>query len=221
MRKSLLSSLMCVAVIATSALGDTLHLKNGSVLKGKVTSFADDQFIVMLDTGSGRYLSKAMVYMGDVARIEFDTTQGAAADSGSTTAQPADPSARLSSDPQGRDVYWFAPRPLEPAERGTDRWAIEHDLDFLALSFVRTAQDVIGLRQGVNAIASKRTAKGRTSIGDWLHLQDSDQLLYAQTPEISQQGANLEIHFNIPENSARLLLERLATSDITKVMASE
>jgi len=27
-------------------------LKNGSVLKGKVTSFADDQFIVMLDTGS-------------------------------------------------------------------------------------------------------------------------------------------------------------------------
>src|SRR5882724_9235973 len=104
MRKSLLSSLMCVAVIVTSALGDTIHLKNGSVLKGKVTSFADDQFIVMLDTGSGRFLSKAMVYMGDVARIEFDTTQGAAADPGSTTAQPADPSARLSSDPQGRET---------------------------------------------------------------------------------------------------------------------
>ena len=119
MRKSLLSSLMCVAVIATSALGDTLHLKNGSVLKGKVTSFADDQFIVMLDTGSGRFLSKAMVYMGDVARIEFDTTQGAAADPGSTTAQPADPSGRLSSDPQGRETKNRNIRLNDPAARNT------------------------------------------------------------------------------------------------------
>src|SRR2546422_11699601 len=104
MRKAICLSLICAASITSTALADTIHLKNGSVLKGKVTSFADDQFIVMLDTGSGRYLSKAMVYMGDVARIEFDTTQGAAADPGSTTALPADPSARLSSDPQGRET---------------------------------------------------------------------------------------------------------------------
>lgn len=102
MRKSLLSSLMCVAVIATSALGDTIHLKNGSVLKGKVTSFADDQFIVMLDTGSGRYLSKAMVYMGDVARIEFDTAQGT--DTGSITTAPAEPPARVASEPEPRET---------------------------------------------------------------------------------------------------------------------
>ncbi|PYT05818.1 MAG: hypothetical protein DMF60_10735 [Acidobacteria bacterium] len=104
MRKSLISSLMCVAVIVTSALGDTIHLKNGSVLKGKVTSFADDQFIVMLDTGSGRYLSKAMVYMGDVARIEFDTAQAASADTGSTTTPQADQPARISGDAQPRET---------------------------------------------------------------------------------------------------------------------
>src|SRR5882724_6679727 len=102
MRKSLLSSLMCVAVIATSALGDTIHLKNGSVLKGKVTSFADDQFIVMLDTGSGRYLSKAMVYMGDVARIEFDAAQGT--DTGSITTAPAEPPERVASEPEPRET---------------------------------------------------------------------------------------------------------------------
>ena len=104
MRKSWISSLMCVAVIATSALGDTIHLKNGSVLKGKVTSFADDQFIVMLDTGSGRYLSKAMVYMGDVARIEFDSSPAGAADSSGTTNQPAESSTgsiRTISEPRG------------------------------------------------------------------------------------------------------------------------
>jgi sRNA-binding regulator protein Hfq len=119
MRKSLLSSLMCVAVIATSALGDTLHLKNGSVLKGKVTSFADDQFIVMLDTGSGRYLSKAMVYMGDVARIEFDTTPAAAADAGSTATSPADSTSRIASDPQSRETKNRNTRLNEAPARGT------------------------------------------------------------------------------------------------------
>jgi 5'-nucleotidase len=28
-------------------------------------------------------------------------------------------------DPQNRDVYWFSVRPLEGAEEGTDRWAVE------------------------------------------------------------------------------------------------
>lgn len=31
-------------------------------------------------------------------------------------------------DPLGREIYWFVPRPLESAEPGTDRWAVEHDL---------------------------------------------------------------------------------------------
>jgi 5'-nucleotidase len=31
-------------------------------------------------------------------------------------------------DPMGRKHYWFTVTPLEPAEEGTDRWAVEHDL---------------------------------------------------------------------------------------------
>jgi hypothetical protein len=91
MRKYLLLSLISgiVIVAASTALADTIHLKNGSVLKGKVTSFADDQFVVMLDTGSGRYLSKALVYVGDVARIEFDGA-GGPGDSSSTATQPTE-----------------------------------------------------------------------------------------------------------------------------------
>lgn len=33
-----------------------------------------------------------------------------------------------SEDPLGRKHFWFAPVPLEGAEEGTDRWAVEHDL---------------------------------------------------------------------------------------------
>jgi hypothetical protein len=60
-------------LIAPAALADTIHLKNGSVIKGKVASYGDDQFVVVLDTGSSRYMSRAMIFIGDVARIEFDS----------------------------------------------------------------------------------------------------------------------------------------------------
>ena len=29
-------------------------------------------------------------------------------------------------DPKGREHFWFTVRPLDPAEEGTDRWAVEH-----------------------------------------------------------------------------------------------
>lgn len=72
--------LVVLALAAPLAQADTIHLKNGSVLKGKVSSFADEQFIIMLDTGSGRYQSRAMVFVGDVARIEFEGAPAGAAD---------------------------------------------------------------------------------------------------------------------------------------------
>src|SRR6202040_748919 len=37
----------------------------------------------------------------------------------------------------------------------------------------------------------------------WLHLQDSDLLLYKQPPDVTKQGANLEVRLNVPEDAAR------------------
>jgi len=47
----------------------------------------------------------------------------------------------------------------------------------------------------------------------WLRIEQSDLLLFAAPPEINRQHADLEIRFNIPENSARLLLQRMAKTD--------
>ena len=55
----------------------------------------------------------------------------------------------------------------------------------------------------------------------WLRLPDSDLLLFAQAPEIKRQNVNLEIFFNVPENSARLLLQRIAKSDSASVIAAQ
>jgi hypothetical protein len=51
----------------------------------------------------------------------------------------------------------------------------------------------------------------------WLHLQDSDLLLYAQPPEIERQGTDLELRFIVPENSARLLLQRIAKTSPAEI----
>jgi hypothetical protein len=55
----------------------------------------------------------------------------------------------------------------------------------------------------------------------WLHFSDSKLLLYAQPPEIQKQGnSNLELRFTVPENSARLLLERIAKTDAAEVVTT-
>jgi hypothetical protein len=56
----------------------------------------------------------------------------------------------------------------------------------------------------------------------WLRLPDSPLLLYSQPPEIQTQGSsNLELRFTVPEDSARLLLERLAGTDVPEGAVAE
>jgi len=55
----------------------------------------------------------------------------------------------------------------------------------------------------------------------WLHLPDSDLLLFSDNPSVSKQDSSIEINFTVPENSARLLLQRLARSDTAPVVASQ
>ena len=54
----------------------------------------------------------------------------------------------------------------------------------------------------------------------WLHLEQSDLSLFTQAPEISRQHSNLEVRFNMPENSARLLLQRIARTDALPAMSA-
>lgn len=56
----------------------------------------------------------------------------------------------------------------------------------------------------------------------WLRLADSELLLYSQPPEIQRQGdVNLELRFTIPDDSARVLLARLAKTDAGPVITAQ
>ena len=75
------------------------------------------------------------------------------------------------------------------------------------------ARILIKVNAPKNAAQVARDLRGNPQ--QWLRLADSPLLLYSQLPEIQTQGkSNLELRFTVPEDSARLLVERLAGMDI-------
>ena len=81
------------------------------------------------------------------------------------------------------------------------------------------ARILIKVNAPKNAAAVARDL--RTNPDQWLRLPDSPLLLYSQPPEIQTQGnSNLELRFTMPEDSARLLLERLAKMDTPAAVAA-
>lgn len=63
-----------ILLTAAMALGDTIRLKNGSVIKGKVVSFNQQEFTVILDLGSSsrRSATRMTIAAEDVESIEFE-----------------------------------------------------------------------------------------------------------------------------------------------------
>jgi hypothetical protein len=69
-----LSLLLCLGVLV---LADTIRLKDGSVIKGKIIAFRDGQFVVSIGDGAR---SRQMTFFADeVEAVEFDSTATSAA----------------------------------------------------------------------------------------------------------------------------------------------
>jgi hypothetical protein len=70
----ILVAFVCVSLAAVWVVADTIKLKNGSVIKGKVITFNDREFTVSLDMGtsSKRTTSRLVLAVDDVESIQFD-----------------------------------------------------------------------------------------------------------------------------------------------------
>ena len=92
-RLSLVFSLSLLLV--SPLLADTIRLKDGSVIRGQVVGFKDQQFTVLIGGGSKGRRGRTTVYVEDVESIEFDsnTASGTAPDdsNASTNAIPSNP----------------------------------------------------------------------------------------------------------------------------------
>jgi hypothetical protein len=54
----------------------------------------------------------------------------------------------------------------------------------------------------------------------WLRVHDPDLPLYAQPPEVEVDGPDLQLRFDVPEKTARLLLQRIAKTDVPPALAA-
>lgn len=84
------------------------------------------------------------------------------------------------------------------------------DLLGLSLTLQNPVKARIILKAKSTQAAGDLAARIRNEPQRLLRLQDSDLLLYMQPPEVEVQGANVQLRFDVPENSARLILQRLA-----------
>lgn len=84
--KKFLFRLPIVVVLALGTalpvLADTIRLKDGSVIRGQIVSFKNEQFTILVGSGQRGRKSRITVYMEDVDSIEFD---GAPADEANNT----------------------------------------------------------------------------------------------------------------------------------------
>src|SRR5882672_10190184 len=96
MKKFLVRSVVAFALVfavSVPVLADTIRLKDGSVIRGQIVSFKNEQFTILVGSGARGRKSRITVYMEDVDSIDFDSTgntSGPAEDNNSTqpTYQP-------------------------------------------------------------------------------------------------------------------------------------
>ena len=96
MNKRIFTPLVAILLalsLSAAALADTIRLKDGSVIRGQVIGFNNQQFTVLVGTGSRGRRSQITIYMEDVESIEFDsaiaaTNQTGTYDAGQTSSRP-------------------------------------------------------------------------------------------------------------------------------------
>ena len=100
-----LFALALILSLSLVTLADTIHLKDGSVIRGQIIGFRDQQFTVLIGSNARGRRSRVSLYMEDVDSIEFDNATGAAAsalgneDINDASNQPAPQSTRRNTQP--------------------------------------------------------------------------------------------------------------------------
>ena len=81
MRKTFRLLLAVALALSTAAplLADTIHLKDGSVIRGQVIGFKDQQFTILIGGNARGRRGQTTVYVEDVESIEFDNNNTSSA----------------------------------------------------------------------------------------------------------------------------------------------
>src|SRR5215207_10184630 len=95
----LLLSILLLVSISTPLLADTIRLKDGSVIRGQVIGFKDQQFTILIGGNARGRRGQTTVYVEDVESIEFDSNSGNPGSATDESARNNVPMSRPSSSP--------------------------------------------------------------------------------------------------------------------------
>jgi hypothetical protein len=84
-----MASLALVGLLGVTAFADTIRMKDGTVIRGEIVGFKDQQFTVLIGSGAKNRRSKVTIYIEDVDTIEFD--KAVVADNGGRNDDPPPP----------------------------------------------------------------------------------------------------------------------------------
>jgi hypothetical protein len=175
-----------LAAAGSFALADTIKLKNGSVIKGRVVSFTQGEFTIILDLGtaSRKSTSRMIIAAEDVESIEFDGTDagGASPRSSSASETTAEPERTAEKVPdraaekpaeKAEEVSESKPRvtatpPAEPEPDATTP-SSSSGLSVLAEKDVRVAAAADWTSSDIRVMKGQRlfiTAEGEVDLGN-------------------------------------------------------
>lgn len=113
-----LVAFLLIVSLSAAALADTIRLKDGSVIRGQVIAFNNQQFTVLVGTGSRGRRSQITIWMEDVESIEFESTGAAAiptgasnTDTGQTSRPPVNTTPQTTTRPPVQQPQPTRPQP--------------------------------------------------------------------------------------------------------------
>ncbi|MEK6280071.1 MAG: hypothetical protein AABN95_06925 [Acidobacteriota bacterium] len=108
-------SLALILALAVSIAADTIRLKDGSVIRGQVVGFKDQQFTVLIGSGAQGRRSRTLIYVEDVESIEFDSATSAAAPGSANEDRPVADNTTTPDYQPPRSNQPVRPNPSQPS----------------------------------------------------------------------------------------------------------
>ena len=116
-------AIVLVLSLVVPAIADTIRLKDGSVIRGQVIDFKDQQFTILIGAGTKGRRGRTTIYVEDIESIDFDSaTTAAAASLANENMSPTNTSEPVSQPPQSNplpDKTSSNPRTTSPSASPT------------------------------------------------------------------------------------------------------
>ena len=181
----LLLSILLLVSISTPLLADTIRLKDGSVIRGQVIGFKDQQFTILIGGNARGRRGQTTVYVEDVESIEFD---GSTSNTGNSSTID-DGSARNNPPPMSRPSNPVSQPDNTNSDRTIDTTPAANPTFFTIKVGVRADNAnngwtnsglVVRKGQRLRVSASGRVSLGRgrfSTPGGLNNISDSDKLM--------------------------------------------